>query len=102
MLPCPYQKNFEGQNGDTLLKETLVIELIQTTEDFIMDTINQVEGVHYWQHQRLNIISAKEQILEKCRIGGTYFTSVAIIGGILFTRNSKNMNHVHKYHNDLV
>ena len=67
-----------------------------------MDSISQVEDVHNWKHQRLNIITAKEIIPDKCIICGTFFTSIAIVGEKLFTRNSKNMNHVHKYHNDLV
>ena len=27
----------------------------------MMDYISQVEDVHYWQHQRLNIITANEK-----------------------------------------
>ena len=50
----------------------------------------------------MNIITAKDKTPEKCRIGGTCFTSVAIYGRNVFTCNYKKMNHVHKEHNDLV
>ena len=54
----------------------------------IMNTISQVEDIHYCHDQRLNIITVKLKTLDKCRIGGTCFTSVAIFGRKLFTSNS--------------
>ena len=39
---------------------------------------------------------AKEIIPNECRIGDTCFTSLATIGGNLYTRNAKNLNRVHK------
>ena len=45
---------------------------------------------------------AKEKIPKQCRIGDTCFTSLVTIGGNLFTRNTKNINHVHKYSNDIL
>ena len=39
---------------------------------------------------------AKEMIPNECRIGDTCFTSLATIGGNLYTRHPKNLNHVHK------
>ena len=45
---------------------------------------------------------AKEKISKQCIIGDTCFTSVENIGGNLFTRNQKNLNHVHKDSNDLL
>ena len=38
---------------------------------------------------------AKEMIPKECRIGDTYFTSFATIGGNLYTRHAKYLNHVH-------
>ena len=35
-------------------------------------------------------------IPHECRIGDTYFTSLATIGGNLYTRHPKNINNVHK------
>ena len=101
-LTQPYQNNFEGQNGDKLLKEICLIELTQATEDFIVDYISQVEDVYHFQHHRLDTFTAKDKIPEKCRIGGNCFTSDAIVGGKLFTSNSKHLNQLHKEHIDLV
>ena len=44
----------------------------------------------------------KENIHKQFRIGDTCFTSLATIGGNLFTRYPNNINHVHKYSNYLL
>ena len=41
-------------------------------------------------------------IPKECRIGETCFTSLATIGGNLYTRHMKNLNHVHKDSKDLL
>ena len=46
--------------------------------------------------------TAKEKIPKKCRIGDTCFTSLATIGGNLFTRNPNNINYVQKDSNDIL
>ena len=35
-------------------------------------------------------------IPKECRIGDTCFTSLEIVGGNLYTRHPKNLNHLHK------
>ena len=45
---------------------------------------------------------AKDIIPNECRIGGTCFTSLATIGGNLYTRHAKNLNHVHKDSKDIM
>ena len=45
---------------------------------------------------------AKEIIPNECRIGDTCFTSLATIGGNLYTRHANNLNHVHKDSKDLM
>ena len=45
---------------------------------------------------------AKEIIPNECRIGDTYFKSLATIGGNLYKRHAKNLNHVHKDSKDLM
>ena len=45
---------------------------------------------------------AKEIIPNECRIGDTCFTSLETIGGNLYTRHAKNLNHVHKDSKDLM
>ena len=39
---------------------------------------------------------AKEILPSTCRIGGTIFTSMAVIGGKLYRNHPKNLNHVRK------
>ena len=41
-------------------------------------------------------------IPKECRIGDTCFTSLETIGGNLYTRHVKNINHVHKDSKDLL
>ena len=45
---------------------------------------------------------AKENIPKQCRIGDKCLTSLANNGGNLFTRNPKNLNHVHKDSNVII
>ena len=45
---------------------------------------------------------AKEILPSTCRIGGTIFTSMGVIGGKLYINHPKNMNHVHKDSKDMV
>ena len=49
------------------------------------------------------ILENAKEILSSTRIiGGTIFTSIAVIGGRLFSNQHKNLNHVHKDSKDLV
>ena len=52
--------------------------------------------IKYWQNLERTMDQAKEMIQNECRIGDTCFTSLATIGGNLYTRHAKNLNHVHK------
>ena len=45
---------------------------------------------------------SKYNIPKQCRIGDARFTPLATIGGNLFTRYPKNLNHVHKDSKDLL
>ena len=58
--------------------------------------------IKYWQNLGSNMDKAKEMIPKECRIGDTCFTSLATIGGNLYTRHRKNLNHVQKYSKDLL
>ena len=42
------------------------------------------------------LIAGKGKILSLCRIGGEYFSSIAVIGEKIYSNYLKNMNHVHK------
>ena len=45
---------------------------------------------------------AKEILSSSYRIGGDFFSSVAVIGGKLFRNHPKNMNHVYEDSKNLV
>ena len=45
---------------------------------------------------------AKEILPSTCIIGGNIFTSMAMIGGRLFSNHRKNLNYIHKDSKDLV
>ena len=45
---------------------------------------------------------AKEMIPKECRIGDTCFMSFSTIGGNLYTRHLKNINHVHRDSKDIL
>ena len=45
---------------------------------------------------------AKVMIPKECRIGDTCFTSLATIGGNLYTKHAKNLNHLYKDSKDLL
>ena len=58
--------------------------------------------IHYWKKLGSTMDKAKEMIPKECRIGETCFMSCANIGGNLYTRHPKNLNHVHKDSKDLL
>ena len=45
---------------------------------------------------------AKERLTSKFRIGETFFTYMAVLGGKLFSNNPKNLNHAHKDSKDFL
>ena len=61
-----------------------------------------IPTIKYWKILGLILNEAKMIIPEECRIGDTCFTSLATIGGNLFPRHAKNLNHVHKDSEDLL
>ena len=67
-----------------------------------MVSISDIPTVKYWQNLGTLSDKAKEKIPKQCRIGDTCFTSLATIGGNLFTRHPKNLNHVQKNSNTLL
>ena len=59
-------------------------------------------SIKYWQNLEKVLDTAKEKIPKQCSIGDTCFTSLATIGGKLYTRHPKHINHVHKDVNDIL
>ena len=66
-----------------------------------MVSIGDMPTIKYWQNLGSIMDKAKEKIPKQCIIGDTCFTSLANIGGNLFSRNPKNNNHLHKDSNNL-
>ena len=75
---------------------------ISLIETFIIVSISDMPTVKYWQNLGRIMEKAKVMISKECRIGDTCFTSLAIIGGNLYKRHPKNLNHVYKDSKDLL
>ena len=58
--------------------------------------MSEIPSIRYWQNFEIIMDKAKEIIPKECIIGDTCFTSMATIGGNLYTRHAKNLNNVHK------
>ena len=67
-----------------------------------MISISDMSTIKYWQKLGSIMDKSKEKISKECRIGDTYFTSFATIGGHLYTRHANNFNHVHRETGDLL
>ena len=86
MSPRPYVGSYSGKKGHEYLLERWIIAL----------------AINYWHNLGSMMDKAKEMIPKQCRIGDKYFTPLATIGGNLFTRHLKNINHVHKDSNRIL
>ena len=60
-----------------------------------MVSIGDMKTSQYWQKLGSMMDKAKQKIPKQCRIGDTCFTSLATIGGNLFTIHPKNLNNIH-------
>ena len=67
-----------------------------------MVSISDMKTSQYWQKLESMMDKAKQKIPKQCIIGDICFTSLATIGGNLFTRHPKNLNHVQKDSNGLM
>ena len=85
--------DFESQS------ETFVWECIETR--ITIDDIYKRIPSQYWETLKEKLGKAKEILPSIFRIGETVFTSMAVIGGRLFSNHPKNLNHVHKDSKDL-
>ena len=84
------------------MQQTRIIALAKSVETFLFVSISDMPTIKYWQNLEKNMDKAKKIIPNECRIGDTCFTSLATIGGNLYTRNAKNLNNVHKDSKDLL
>ena len=95
MLPHPYVGSYFSEKGHQFLHKPWIIALAKSVENFILVSIYVMPTIKYWKILGLNMDKAKEKIPKQCRIGDTCFTSLATIGGNLYTIHVKNLNHVH-------
>ena len=56
-----------------------------------MVSISDITTVKYWQNLGTLLDKVKEEIPKQYKIGDTCFTSLANIGGNLFTRHQKKL-----------
>ena len=64
--------------------------------------VSNMPTIKYWQNLGSTMDKAKEMIPNQFGIGDTCFTSFSTIGGNLYTRHANNLNHVHKYSQDIL
>ena len=96
MLPCPYVAIYLGEKGHQFLHKPWILALSKSVETFIFVSISDIPTIKYWKILGSTMDKAKQMIPKEFRIGDTCFTSFATIGGNLYTRHAKNINHVHK------
>ena len=102
MFPRPYLGSYSGEKGHEIMQQSWIIAFAKSVETFIIVSINEMPTIKYWQNLGRTMNKAKQMIPNECRISDTYFTSLATIGGNLYTRHSKNLNHVHKDSKDIL
>ena len=102
MLPRPYVGIYSGEKGHKILHEPCILILAKSVELFFMVSISDMPTIKHWQKLVSIMNKAKEKIPKEYRIGDTCFTSFTAVGGNLFTRHLKNLNHVHKDSNNIL
>ena len=96
MLPRPYVGSYSGEKGHKILQQLWIVALSKSVETFSFVSIIEMPTINYWQNGGRIMKEAKMMIPKYCIIGDTCFTSLETIGGNLYTRHVKNINHVHK------
>ena len=102
MLPRPYVRSYSGEKGHHILQQRWIIALAKSIETIIIVSMIEMPTIKYWQNFGRIMKQAKVMIPKEFRIGDTCFTSLAAIGGNLYTIHVKDINHVHKYSKDLL
>ena len=62
MLPRDYQKSYDEDDSDNIIKEKWIMDLSQEEGNFVSWSINQMVTIKYWDNKIWNIITAKEKI----------------------------------------
>ena len=85
MLPPPYVGSYSVQKGHKILQQPWILALSKSVETFIIVSISEIPTIKYWQNLGSTMDKAKDMIPKECRIGDTCFTSLATIGGKLYS-----------------
>ena len=102
MLPRPYLGSYFSEKGHQFFHKTWILALAKSVETFILVSICDMPTIRYWPNLERSMEKAKYIIPKECRIGDKCFTSLATIGGNLYTIHAKNINHVHKDSKDIL
>ena len=98
MLPRPYIRYFDGQCSDQVYLKKCVLDLANKAETFVLESIESMimsddskekYSTQYWSNLKLKLEKANDILILTCRIGKTIFTSMAVIGGILYRNHRK-------------
>ena len=79
-----------------------ILALAKSFETFIMVSISDLPTIKHWQKLASIMDKSRDNITKEYIIGDTSFTSFSTIGGNLYTRHAKNLNHVHRYSKDFL
>ena len=79
--------SYSGEKGHHFLQKPWILALAKSVETFIHVSINDMLAIKCWQHLGWTMNKAKDKIPKHCSIGDTCFTSLATIGGNLYTRH---------------
>ena len=103
VLPRPYLRSFDGFPGDKLIIKKWLLDLASQAETFFWERIesrimsdDREKNISQYCTTLKETREGKKILPSTCRIGETIFTSMAVIGGKLYSNHPKAFNHVHK------
>ena len=110
VLPRTYIESFDVFPGDKSIKKWMLdlasqaVTYVQKCieEKIKVDDIEKGIQIQYWTTLKEKPDTTKEILPSTCRNAETIFTSMAVIGGRIFSNHQKNVNHGHKESKDLV
>ena len=101
VLPRPYVGSYDSEKNKTIIERKTDVRFHKISCFFVIVSISDLPTVKYCQTWKI-IISGGEKIPKECILGDKCFISLTTIGGNLFSRHSKNINHVHKGSKDIL
>ena len=96
-IPCSYSNCYVVPQGITYWKKNSWLKLSQSRDFFYGNLLMIWVKWNNCNIREYTYIYGQRRIPKKCRTGNICFTSVVVIGDILFRSIRNNPNHVHKY-----